>query len=60
MTAALLLMEAYYVFDLDYPVIYAQFVGILQHWVVGDIFTQSKGSKWINFSDQFRIAYVKK
>jgi hypothetical protein len=45
MTAALLLMGAYYVVDLDYSVIYAKFFGILQHWVVADIFTQSKSTK---------------
>jgi hypothetical protein len=57
MTAALLLMGAYYVFDLDYPGIYAQVLSILQHWVVGDNFTQSKGT--MDFSDQFRLAYAK-
>jgi hypothetical protein len=60
MTAILLLIGAYYVFDLDYPVMYAQFLGLLQHWVVGDIFTQNKCTNWINFSEQFRLAYVKK
>lgn len=58
-TATLLLMSAYYVSDLDYPVIYGQFLGILQHWVVGDIFTQIKTTSWINFSEQFRLTYVK-
>eukprot|EP00105_Crassostrea_gigas_P039153 XP_019923301.1 PREDICTED: uncharacterized protein LOC105329498 [Crassostrea gigas] len=58
-TAVMLLIASYYVFDLDYPAIYGQFLGFLQHWVVGDIFTQNKCTNWINFSEQYR-AHVKK
>lgn len=31
-----------YVFDLEYPSLYGQFLGFLQHRVVGDILTQNK------------------
>jgi hypothetical protein len=41
----------YYVFDLDYPEIYSQVLGMIQQWVIGDIYTQSKSSSWIQFSD---------
>lgn len=59
-SATLLLMVAYYVFDLDYPAIYGQFVGVLQHWVIRDIFTQNKCTNWINFSDQACLRNIKK
>ena len=49
--AAVLLMAVYYVFDLDYPEIYSQVLGMIQQWVIGDIYTQSKSSSWIKFSD---------
>lgn len=58
-TAVMLLIASYYVFDLDYPAIYGQFLGFLQHWVVGDIFTQNKCTNWITFIEQYR-AHVKK
>jgi len=48
----ILLMASYYVFDLEYPIIYSQVLGIIQHWVLGDIFTQTKSTNWITFSDQ--------
>jgi hypothetical protein len=32
----MLLIAIYYVFDLEYPAMYAQMLGIIQHWVVGD------------------------
>ncbi|XP_063409727.1 uncharacterized protein LOC134692990 isoform X1 [Mytilus trossulus] len=47
----LLLIAVYYVFDLDYPEIYSQTLGILQQWAIGDQYTQQKSSNWIKFSD---------
>lgn len=41
----ILLMASYYVFDLEYPIIYSRVLGIIQHWVLGDIFTQTKSTK---------------
>jgi hypothetical protein len=46
-----LLMACYYVFDLAYPSPYAQFLGLLQHWGIGDPFTESKVGGWVKFSD---------
>ena len=48
----ILLMASYYVFDLEYPIIYSQVLGIIQHWVLGDIFTQTKSTHWMKVSDQ--------
>ncbi|VDI20620.1 Hypothetical predicted protein [Mytilus galloprovincialis] len=47
----LLLIAVYYVFDLDYPEIYSQTLGILQQWAIGDQYTQQKSSNWIKFYD---------
>lgn len=51
----------YIVFDLEYPSIYGQFLGFLQHRVVGDIelFTQNKCTNWIIFSELY-MAHVQK
>lgn len=38
----------YHVFDLECPSIYGQFLGFLQHRVVGDILTQNKCANCIN------------
>jgi len=38
----MLLIAIYYVFDLEYPTTYAQMVGIIQHWVIGDAYTEQK------------------
>jgi hypothetical protein len=38
----MLLIAIYYVFDLEYPTRYAQMVGIIQHWVVGDAYTEQR------------------
>ncbi|XP_076086863.1 uncharacterized protein LOC143057442 [Mytilus galloprovincialis] len=50
--AIVLLIACYYVFDLDYPAIYSQVLGLIQHWVIGDPFTENKTSAWIKFSDE--------
>ncbi|CAG2202919.1 unnamed protein product [Mytilus edulis] len=43
----LLLIAVYYVFDLDYPEIYSQTLGILQQWAIGDQYTQQMFSKYV-------------
>ena len=52
----MLLIAIYYVFDLEYPTMYAQMVGIIQHWVVGDAYTKQKWSNFIQFSDMLSIS----
>jgi hypothetical protein len=47
----MLLIAIYYVFDLEYPTMYVQMVGIIQHWVVGDAYTEQKWSNLIKYSD---------
>ena len=56
--AVILLIAVYYIFDFDYPAIYSQVLGIVQHWVIGDPFTESKGSSWIKFSDELSRSKV--
>ena len=43
-------IAVYYVFDLDYPDIFSQILGILQQYVVKDVYTGRKGSKYVRFS----------
>lgn len=50
--AIVLLIASYYVFDLDYPAIFSQTLGLIQHWVIGDPFTENKCSSWVKFSDE--------
>ena len=50
----MLLIAIYYVFDLEYPTMYAQMVGIIQHWVVGDAYTEQKCTNFITCC-QFRL-----
>jgi hypothetical protein len=47
----MLLIAIYYVFDLEYPTMYAQMLGIIQHWVVDDAYTQQKCTNFITFAD---------
>ena len=47
----MLLIAIYYVFDLEYPTMYVHMVGIIQHWVVGDDYTEQKWSNSIKFPD---------
>ena len=49
--ALIVYMACFYVFDLDYPPIYAPVLGFLQHWAVGDPYTGAKGTNWIKLSD---------
>ncbi|XP_046568096.1 LOW QUALITY PROTEIN: uncharacterized protein LOC124276509 [Haliotis rubra] len=42
--AVISLLGSYYVFDLEYPPTYCQVLGLVQHWVVSDIFTGSRTS----------------
>jgi hypothetical protein len=51
----MLLIAIYYVFDLEYTTMYAQMVGIIQHWVVGDAYTEQKWSNFLKFSDMLSI-----
>ena len=46
----MLLIAIYYVFDLEYTTMYAQMVGIIQHWVVGDAYTEQKFSDMLSIS----------
>ena len=52
----MLLIAIYYVFDLEYPTMYVHMVGIIQHWVVGDAYTEQKWSNFIEFSDMLSIS----
>lgn len=49
--AIVLLIAVYYVFDLSYPRAYDQFLGFIQHWVIGDPFGEAKVSGWVKMSD---------
>ena len=51
LNSIMLLIAIYYVFDLEYPTMYVQMVGIMQHWVVGDAYTEQKCTNFIKFSD---------
>ena len=51
LNSIMLLIAIYYVFDLVYPTMYAQMLGIIQHWVVGDAYTEQKWSNLIKYSD---------
>ena len=51
LNSIILLIAIYYVFDLEYPTMYVQMVGIMQHWVVGDAYTEQKCTNFIKFSD---------
>jgi len=42
LNSIMMLIAIYYVFDLEYPTMYAQMLGIIQHWVVGDAYTEQK------------------
>ena len=42
------LLAAYYVFDLAYPRKYSQFLGILQHIAIGDKFLDPKSTGFLN------------
>ena len=42
LNSIMLLIAIYYVFDLEYPTMYVQMVGIIQHWVVGDAYTETE------------------
>lgn len=57
--AAMLNIGCYIVFGLEYPSICGQFLGFLQHRVVGDILTQNKCTNWINFSELY-MAHIQK
>lgn len=50
--ALIVLLAAYYVFDLEYPTVYCQMLGFLQHWVLENTYTGSKTSNYITFSDE--------
>jgi hypothetical protein len=52
----MLLIAIYYVFDLEYPTMYAQMVGIIQHWVVVNAYTEQKCTNFIKFSDMLSIS----
>ena len=47
----MLLIAIYYVFELEYPTMYAQMLGIVQHWVVDDAYTEQKYTNFIKFAD---------
>ena len=49
LTSVVVLLGAYYVFDLDYPQIYLQFFGLLQQLMLGESYTGSKGSHLTRF-----------
>ena len=51
LNSIMLLIAIYYVFDLEYPTMYVQMVGIMQHWVVGDAYTEQKCTNFIKFSN---------
>jgi hypothetical protein len=51
------LIAIYYVFDLEYTTMYAQMVGIIQHWVVGDAYTEQRCTNFIKFSDNIVYCY---
>jgi hypothetical protein len=55
LNSIMLLIAIYYVFDLVYPTMYAQMLGIIQHWVVGDAYTEQKCTNFIKFSDMLSI-----
>jgi hypothetical protein len=55
LNSIMLLIAICYVLDLEYPTMYAQRLGIIQHWVVGDAFTEQKCTNFIKFSDMLSI-----
>ena len=53
------IIAIYYIFDLEYPTMYAQMLGIIQHWVVGDAYTEQKCTNFIKFSDMLSKSFDK-
>jgi len=47
--ALLLLLATYFVFDLSYPRPYCQVLGFLQQYVLGQLYTGFKSSKYVHF-----------
>ena len=52
LSGLLVLMAAYYVFDLKYPRCYSQLLGLLQQKVLGEPFTGEKSMKYKHFISQ--------
>jgi len=56
LNSIMMLIAIYYVFDLEYPTMYAQMLGIIQHWGVGDAYTEQKCTNFIKCSDMLSIS----
>jgi hypothetical protein len=54
MSAVMLLIVSYYVFDLDYPRIYANFLSILQTLAVGEPYMKETSKKCKFFTKRLR------
>ena len=49
------LLSVYYVFDLSYPRMYCQFLGLMQHIILGDIYEGKKSQGFLNVMYQMAI-----
>ena len=52
----LILMSVYYVFDLAYPRMYCQFLGLIQHIILGEIYKGKKSQGFLNV--MYEMAFV--
>ena len=57
--ALVVLMAVYYVMDLDYPKIYSQLLGFIQHFVVGDPYTGEKSADYKHFVAKLELDIAK-
>lgn len=53
--AVVVLLGAYYIFDLNYPAIYGQLLGFLQQHILEEPYTYFKGSNYQNFSNKLKF-----
>ena len=51
----LILLSTYYVFDLQYPRMYCQFLGFMQHVILGDIYDGKKSQGFLNVMYQMAL-----
>ena len=54
LSATLLLLVSYYVFDLDYPRVYANFLGVLQTLAIGEPYMKDTSKKCKFFIKKLR------
>lgn len=53
--AVIILLGAYYIFDLNYPAMYGQLLGFLQQHILEEPYTYFKGTNFQKFSNKLKF-----